>query len=83
VWIGHATPTSMRSMVPVSNDLVCNGVIERFFGTLKYGHLFRGPINDGDALAVEVGRFRQVYSTVRPQQTIGDRTPRDAYLAGS
>jgi putative transposase len=27
-----------------------NGVIERYFGTLKYQHLFRGPINDGDAL---------------------------------
>ncbi|WP_157187144.1 integrase core domain-containing protein [Nocardia vinacea] len=26
-----------------------NGVIERFFGTLKYEHLFRGVIADGDA----------------------------------
>src|SRR6266568_4561524 len=31
-----------------------NGVIERFFGTLKYEHLFRGPIADAGALAVEV-----------------------------
>jgi hypothetical protein len=23
--------------------------------------LFRGPINDGDALAVDVARFRQIY----------------------
>jgi transposase InsO family protein len=45
-----------------------NGVIERFFGTLKYGHLYRGPINDGDALAVEVNRFRQIYNTIRPHQ---------------
>lgn len=27
-----------------------NGVIERFFGTLKYEHLYRGYIGDGDAL---------------------------------
>jgi putative transposase len=59
-----------------------NGVIERFFGTLKYEHLFRGPIDDGDALAVEVGRFRQIYNTIRPHQAIGDRTPRSAYLNG-
>ena len=59
-----------------------NGVIERFFGTLKYGHLYRGPINDGDALAVEVNRFRQIYNTIRPHQALHDRTPRDAYLAG-
>jgi putative transposase len=61
-----------------------NGVIERFFGTLKYEHhhLFRGPIGDSGALAVEVGRFRQIYNTIRPRQAIADRTPRDAYLAG-
>lgn len=57
-----------------------NGVIEGFFGTLKYEHLYRGPITDGDALTVEVGRFRQIYSTIRPHQAVGDRTPRDAYL---
>jgi transposase InsO family protein len=34
-----------------------NGVIERFFGTLKYEHLFRGRIDDGDALAVEINRI--------------------------
>jgi transposase InsO family protein len=60
-----------------------NGVIERLFGTLKYEHLFRGPINDGDALAVEVNWFRHIYNTIRPHQALGDRTPRDAYLAGS
>jgi putative transposase len=59
-----------------------NGVIERYFGTLKYEHLFRGPINDGDALAVEVNWFRQIYNTIRPHQAIADRTPRDAYLNG-
>jgi hypothetical protein len=46
-----------------------NGVIERFFGTLKYEHLFRGPINDAGALAVEVQRFRQIYNTIRPHQS--------------
>ena len=34
-----------------------NGVIERWFGTLKYEHLFRGVITDG-ALDMEVYRFR-------------------------
>jgi putative transposase len=59
-----------------------NGVIERFFGTLKYEHLYRGPIDDGDTLAVEINRFRHIYNTIRSHQAIGDRTPRDAYLAG-
>jgi putative transposase len=58
-----------------------NGVVERFFGTLKYEHLYRAIITDGDALAVAVALFRQTYNTVRPHQALADRTPRDAYLA--
>jgi putative transposase len=57
-----------------------NGVIERFFGTLKYEHLYRGTITDGDALAVEINWFRQIYNTIRPHQALTDRTPRSAYL---
>lgn len=60
-----------------------NGVIERFFGTLKYEHLFRAPIDDGGALAMETARFRDIYNRIRPHQSIGDRTPRDAYLGAS
>jgi transposase InsO family protein len=43
-----------------------NGVVERFFGTLKYEHLYRGVIADGDALSVEISWFRQIYNTIRP-----------------
>ncbi len=58
-----------------------NGVIERFFGTMKYEHLFRGAIADGDALDMEVHRFRILYNTIRPHQTLGDRTPSAAYTS--
>jgi putative transposase len=34
-----------------------NGVVERFFGTLKYERRYRGLIGDGDALAVEINRY--------------------------
>jgi len=44
-----------------------NGVIERFFGTLKYEHLFRGVIADSDALDMEVHRFRVIYNTIDDQ----------------
>jgi putative transposase len=57
-----------------------NGVVERFFGTLKYEHLYRGYIGDGDALDMEVHRFRIIYNTIRPHQALNDRTPRQAYL---
>ena len=35
-------------------SLQTNGVIETYFGTLKYEPLYRGRIDDGDVLAVEV-----------------------------
>lgn len=57
-----------------------NGVVERFFGTLKYEHLYRGQISDGDALAVEVALFTQTYNRIRPHQSLQDRTPLQAYL---
>jgi putative transposase len=56
-----------------------NGVIERFFGTLKYEHLFRGAIADCDALDMEVHRFRIIYNTIRPHRALDDRTPSTAY----
>jgi putative transposase len=58
-----------------------NGVVERFFGSLKYEHLYRADIDDGDALAVEVHRFRHLYNTIRPHQALADRTPAQVYAA--
>jgi putative transposase len=57
-----------------------NSVIERFFGTLKYEHLYRAPIDDGGALAMETARFRDIHNRIRPHQALDDRTPRQAYL---
>jgi putative transposase len=58
-----------------------NGVVERFFGSLKYEHLYGADIGDGDALAVEVHRFRHRYNTIRPHQALADRTPAQVYTA--
>jgi transposase InsO family protein len=58
-----------------------NGVVERFFGTLKYEHLCRATVGDGNALAVEVNLFRHTHNTLRPHQALDERTPRAAYLA--
>jgi transposase InsO family protein len=57
-----------------------NGVVERFFGTLKYEHLYRGHIGDGDALDMETHHFRIIYNTIRPHQALADRPPKQAYL---
>lgn len=58
-----------------------NGVIEGFFSTRKYEHLYHGLIGDGDALDMEVHRYRHIYNTIRPHQALANCTPRDAYCA--
>jgi hypothetical protein len=44
-------------------------------------HRYRANIGDGDALAVEVHRFRHLYNTIRPHQALVDRTPAQVYTA--
>lgn len=58
-----------------------NGVIERFFGTLKYEHLYRHEIADVLTLVAEVEAFRLIYNTVRPHEGIGDVPPMERYLS--
>jgi transposase InsO family protein len=59
-----------------------NGVIERFFGTAKYEHLYRAEIADAGALSAELERFRTDYNNTRPHQSLGYKTPILAYLQG-
>jgi len=54
------------------------GVVERFFGALKYEHFYRCELDDGDALALETNLFRRTYNTIRPYQALGVRTPKHA-----
>src|SRR5262245_55255574 len=58
-----------------------NGVIERFFETIKYEHLYRHEIADGHALHEEVQAYRRLYNEIRPHEHLGFGTPLAAYLA--
>jgi transposase InsO family protein len=57
-----------------------NGVRERAFGSLKYEHLYRHEIDDGHDLGLQVERYRQLFNTVRPHQTLAGRRPLDVHL---
>jgi len=57
-----------------------NGVIERFFGAIKYEHLYREEIPSGQDLVEQVDVFRSLYNRVRPHEHLDFRTPLDAYL---
>jgi len=58
-----------------------NGQIERFFGAIKYEHLYRHDISDGQDLAEHVDRYLDVYNTIRPHEHLAFARPLDAYLA--
>jgi putative transposase len=57
-----------------------NGVIERFFQSLKYEQLYRHDIADGPALAGHVETYLDTYNRIRPHETIDWQRPLDRYL---
>ena len=57
-----------------------NGVIERFFQSAKYEHLYRHEIDDGQDLAEHIDRYLAVYNEVRPHEALDFARPLDRYL---
>jgi transposase InsO family protein len=57
-----------------------NGMIERWFQSLKHEHLYRHEIPDGPALAGEVDRFLDVYNMRRLPEALDFALPIDRYL---
>ena len=57
-----------------------NGVVERWFGTLKYEHLYRHDIASGIDLADHVAAFTADNNTIRPHQALDQKRPLEAYL---
>jgi len=57
-----------------------NGVIERFFQSIKYEHLYRQPIEDGADLGDEVDLYCDLYNHIRPHEAIAMTRPADRYL---
>ncbi len=58
-----------------------NGVVERWFQSLKYEHLYLQEIDDGPALAEHVASFERIYNDERPHEAIGFALPRERYTA--
>lgn len=56
-----------------------NGVIERFFGALKYERLYRHDVGDGIDLAAHAGSFKTIYNSIRPHESIGMARPLQRY----
>lgn len=57
-----------------------NGVIERFFGSLKYEHLYRLEIDNAWTLTEQINAFRQLFNEIRPHESLGFATPLETYL---
>ena len=58
-----------------------DGVVERFYRTLKYEHLYRLEIRDAIELDEEVETHRRTYNEVRPHESLGQVTPMSVHLA--
>jgi transposase InsO family protein len=58
-----------------------NGVVERFFETVKYEHLYTLEISNGHELAQELVKFRSLFNEVRPHERLDFRVPMEVYRA--
>ena len=58
-----------------------NGVIERFFGAIKYERLYRADIDTVLDLEREVVDYRTIYNSIRPHEGIDMARPLDRYRA--
>lgn len=56
-----------------------NGVIERFFGSIKYEHLYRHDITDALDLTEHCESYRTIYNSIRPHEAIDMARPLDRY----
>jgi len=70
----------MSGEITIAEAARRHGVSTESIRWRNYEHLYRAPIDDGGALAMETARFRDIYNRIRPHQSLGDRTPREAYL---
>ena len=57
-----------------------NGVVERFNQSLKYEHLYRHEITDGQDLTEHVEAFLDLYNQIRPHEALDFETPQSTYL---
>jgi putative transposase len=57
-----------------------NGVIERWFGSLKYEQLYRHEITDGLDLTTHVEDYIELFNTIRPHEEPACQQPLDRYL---
>ena len=71
----HLTHVRTRHRAPWTNR-----VVERWFESLKYEHLYRHDIASGIDLVDHVATFTTDYNTIRPRQTLDQQPPLDAYL---
>jgi transposase InsO family protein len=56
-----------------------NGVVERFNQSLKYEHLYRHEITDGQELTEHVEAYLNIYNSIRPHEELDFYTPLDAF----
>jgi Integrase core domain len=58
-----------------------NGVVERFNQSLKYEHLYRNEISNGQHLVEEIATYSELYNQIRPHESLDFTAPIHTYLA--
>jgi putative transposase len=78
-----ATFIAARPELPRAHEAPCPGDQRRrraLLESLKYEHLYRLEVANGQALADELDVYRELFNEVRPHERLDFRTPLEIYL---
>ncbi len=67
--------------LPLTRDCRSRTIRCRFYGSIKYEHLFRHEIANAIVLADEIEAYRSIYKLARPHEHLGFVTHMQVYLA--
>lgn len=78
-WLGLLREHGIRISMDGKGRWRDNVVVERFWRTLKYDHIYLWRHADGESLRKGVAGFIERYNTRRPHSALGDATPDEAW----
>jgi len=83
MWLGRLHRSEIKISMDGRGRALDNVMVERLWRTVKYEDVYLNDYGNGRELHRGLARYFQYYNTERPHSSLGNRTPREAYLSRS
>ena len=83
MWLGRLHRSEIKISMDGRGRALDNVMVERLWRTVKYEDVYLNDYGNGRELHRGLTRYFQYYNTERPHSSLGNLTPREAYLSRS